>query len=367
MKKIFFAAVVCLFVTIAQAQKGNEKTVNYHLISLEDKNDIPLDYKYYVVDVYDGRQFKENIGTVQKGPFNAKVLARFEKEFDKEVKDYLVKVLPKRDGVMPISLRITDLYVSEFTGSFSETGYASVVVDVIMKEDGRDYVVAAVAARVEGNGVDVTGKHDERIKEALLKCIAKFEVMAMEEFIKLPFDANEFVAGRAAGKAPKGVYVSYVDMLKGVPLSNTNYYLKADGNKYYVVNTTTAKREDNYYAYSDGEVVYLNVSKYAKDAYYAKTDIVGGKYFIENVIYDADNAALMSAMFGLIGKLIFNDDYMLPMLMDGNSGQPFFLSNSEIKTLLSPYPELLKEYKKSDKTNSDIKAVLNKYYALQKQ
>jgi len=70
-----------------------------------------------------------------------------------------------------------------------------------------------------------------------------------KELTKIPFDPNEPIVKRQTGKARKGVYISYTDMLRNTPSG-------------------------------DGDV---------------------------------------------------------PMLLDGNSGQPFFLSNSEVKTLLEPY------------------------------
>jgi hypothetical protein len=56
-------------------------------------------------------------------------------------------------------------------------------------------------------------------------------------------------------------------------------------------------------------------------------------------------------------------DTTMPMLVDCYSGQPIFLSNADIKTMLAPYPDLLKEYKDSKKAPADIKSVMGKYYA----
>lgn len=363
MKKHIFI-VLAMFCLAAGWAQG-KKEIKYHLISLENEKDTPLEFRYYVENVYDGRQFKENIGTVQKGAFNTKMLARFEKPFEQEIKDYLVKVLPKNENTKPISLRINDLFVSELTEAVSETGFASVIADVIVNIEGQDYIVGTVAANVESSGMDVTGKHDDRIKLALQKCIARFEIMPEDEFTKVTFNANEPIVKREAGKAPKGIYVSYTDMLKGKPIDDANYYLKADGNKYYLINNVTSKKAEYYYAYSDGETVYLNVSKYATEKFYAKTEMIAGKYFIEDVVYNANNTAMMTVMFGIMGTLMSSGETHVPMLIDGDSGQPFFLSNSEVKTLLSPYPDLLKQYKKSKRTTGDVKTALIKYYALQ--
>ena len=60
-----------------------------------------------------------------------------------------------------------------------------------------------------------------------------------------------------------------------------------------MLNKTTDSEELNYYGFSDGEVFYINVSKYASGKYYAKTEIIGGKYYIENVVYNPNNAIAM--------------------------------------------------------------------------
>ena len=74
----------------------------------------------------------------------------------------------------------------------------------------------------------------------------------------------------------------------------------------------------------------------------------------------------MGAMFGLIGVAIASaaSDSSIPMLIDSYTGQPSFLSNNEMKVMLSSYPELLKEFKASDKSNGDKKDIIKKYYQI---
>ncbi|MFM2368841.1 MAG: hypothetical protein RL619_1141 [Bacteroidota bacterium] len=98
--------------------------------------------------------------------------------------------------------------------------------------------------------------------------------------------------------------------------------------------------------------------------YYTKTEMIGSKYYIENVVYNPNNAITMGAMYGLIGVAITSaiNSSSVPMLIDCYSGQPSFLSNNEIKAMLMPYPTLLKDFKNSKKGSEDIKAILKKYY-----
>ncbi|MFV8325033.1 hypothetical protein [Flavobacterium sp. ZS1P14] len=152
--------LILFFVAFTAVVFSQNKT-EYHTISLKDKNDKTSGFNFYVENVYDGRQFKENIGTVQKGGFNRKVLANFEKALTEEFFDYLAVICPKQENKPKISIRINDLYVSELTRAMSETGYATVVIDIIESKGGTDYVVGTYTASAESNGMDVTNKHDE--------------------------------------------------------------------------------------------------------------------------------------------------------------------------------------------------------------
>ena len=342
-----------------------QKNIGYHTISLKDKKDIALGFNFYVDKVYDGRQFKENIGTVQKGAFNSKVLANFQNSLTEEFSDYLNVVCPKEEAKEKIDIRITDLYVSELTRAMSETGYATLVMDVIKEIDGVSYIVGTYSAETESNGMDVTKKHDERIKKVLQDCLTQYVKTNVDTKTLIVFDELQPINLREVMTLPsKGVYLTYLDVLKDRPFSFENYELTNKRNDFYLLNKINNIEESNYYGFSDGEHFYINVSRYANHKHYSRTEIIGKKFFIENVIYNPNNTIAMGAMFGLVGVAIASatSQASVPMLIDCYSGQPIFLSNGTLKSMFAPYPELLKEYKDGKKTNEEIKALLYKYY-----
>jgi len=361
MKKFALLMLLALYSNVALSQSKTE----YYPISLNAENAVAVEVPFYIEEVYDGRQFTDNIGTVQKGIANRKVLARFEKDFLTEVKDYLLKAYPKIEGRVPISVRINDLYVSEYTAKSEETGYAAAVIDVIVKQDGVNYIAGTYGGNIENSAADVTAKHPERIRRALDKCLAKYEVTPEEDKTHIAFD-NAATEKRELGKPVKGVYVSYLDMIRNTPKDDSGFSITNKDNKYYLVNNTNSQKADSYYAFSDGETVYLNVSKYAGEKYYAKTERIADKYYIEHVAYDQYRMAALVTMYQLVGAYLAESvvsDTTMPMLVDIYSGQPFFLSNGDIKKLLAPYPDLLKQYKDSKKTPQDIKTVITAYYS----
>lgn len=341
----------------------SQTEIKYHMISLEDKNDTSIGLNFSVAKVYDGRQFKENIGTVQKGAFNKKVLANFEKPFEEEILNYLALILPSANK--KIAIRINDLYISEFTKAFSETGFATIVLDVIEQKEGTDYIVGTYSYTAEGNGMDVTNKHDYRLKEALVQIMTEYKNTSQDKKTQIVFDSNQVVANRNLVETPKkGIYLTYADVLNNKPFTE-DFNFSNKNEKFYVLDAS-GKDKSNYFGFSDGINFYINVSKYANSKFYAKTEVIGNKYFIGDVTYNPNSIVAAGAMFGLVGSLVASTvtSGSVPMLIDCYSGQPIFLSNSEIKTMLKPQPELYKEYKEGKKTNQDIKDILEKYYQI---
>jgi hypothetical protein len=359
--------LLALFFVVVSTVAFSQNKTEFHKVSLKDKKDNAVGFNSYVENVHDGRQFKENIGTVQKGGFNRKVLANFEKPLAEEFLDYLAFICPRQENKSKISIRINDLYVSELTRAMSETGYATLAIDVIESKEGVDYIVGSYTASTESNGMDVTGKHDERLKKVLQDCLTNYVKTSDADKSALVYDANQSIKRKTIIDVPlKGIYLTYIDVLNGKPIDDANFEITNKKEKFYLLNNATNSEELNYYGFSDGENFYINVSKYASSKHYAKTEIISGKYYIENVIYNSNNAIAMGAMFGLIGVAIASaaSDSSIPMLIDSYTGQPSFLSNNEMKVMLSSYPELLKEFKASDKSNGDKKDIIKKYYQI---
>ena len=157
----------------------------------------------------------------------------------------------------------------------------------------------------------------------MIKCIAKYEILRDDEKVAIPFD-NETPVQQTVPIVPaKGVYISFADVLRNTPKEDPGFSLLAESDKYYIFNGYTNTKAEDYYGYSDGETLYLNVSKYARKKYYAKTERMGNKYFMKDVAIDHENAVAMSAMFGVIGSLIITsvNDASLSMLVDCNTWQ----------------------------------------------
>lgn len=60
--------VIVILLLISSFSVFSQSEIKYHKISLEDKNDTPIGLNFSISKVYEARQFKENIGTIQKEP-----------------------------------------------------------------------------------------------------------------------------------------------------------------------------------------------------------------------------------------------------------------------------------------------------------
>ncbi len=360
MKKIVF---LFFFVVSASYSQNDSK----FLISLENSNNTQIEGDFYINKIYDGRQVKSNIGTVQRSLFNTKVLADFKKPFVEELSDFLNVCYPKVDNKKAIDIRIDELYVSEVTQSNKETGYANVVLDIIENRNGQDIIVGNFSSTVEGTGMDVTSKHGQRLIEAINNCFRFYKESNDADKINIIFDPEKKIGDVMPIDIKEGVYVNYMDLFEGKSLNLeaftvTNY----DGRKC-LLNNKTGKLENSFYGFNDGQSFYINLFRFSTLKLYAKTEIMGSNYFIDSVKTNSmDLAAITTLYGGIIGSvpLLFPDlsEIEVPLLLDRISGTPVLLTNKYLINLLSTNKELLKDYRKTGRTSADKKVFYKKYY-----
>lgn len=66
--------------------------------------------------------------------------------------------------------------------------------------------------------MDVTGKHDERLKKVLQDCLNNYMRTSYTDKTAFVFDANQSIKNKKIADVPiKGVYLTYADVLNGKP------------------------------------------------------------------------------------------------------------------------------------------------------
>ncbi|HEU4789185.1 MAG TPA: hypothetical protein VFS71_05835 [Flavobacterium sp.] len=355
---LFFSMLFC-FVSNAQ----NETR---YFISLENSANKKIESGFYIEKIYDGRQIKDNVGTVQRSVFNKKVLAVLEKPLTEELQNYLTICFPKEEGKKGLSIRVNEFYVSEHTTDNLETGYATVVFDFIEKIEGVEYIVGSFSSTISENSFDVTSGHEQRLIKAINTCFVEYKNRNKKAELKIVFDPSMKMEKDLIPIYNKGIYLNYVDVFYGSPNTLDNYTVTKYKDKYCLLNNITGKVESGFYGFNDGQNIYINLFHYSTVKVYAKTEIMGMYYFIDEVVSNVFDYSELREKFGLTVMFLFPDltEPKLPLLIDRFTGSPVFLTNSYMVNLLSPNTLLVKEYKRTQRTSEDKKRMYKKYFGL---
>ncbi|MBA0882781.1 hypothetical protein [Flavobacterium undicola] len=342
----------------------NAQNKKFHFITLNNENNKEIETDFYVDKIYDARQFNQNIGSAQKSIANLNVQINFENSLVDEFGSFLSKVYPKKDNKRSISIRINDVYLIESTSSNKETGYATVVFDVIEKIENKDFIVGSYSSTIESSGYDVTSKHAERLISAIKKCFDDYS-LANSKFSS-PIEFNPLVVigtKNVQGPIKKGIYLSYTDVLNGNSLNVDNYTITKYQEGNCLLNNHTGRVENCYYGFSDGKSFYLNASRYSTVKYYLRTEILGDNYYIDEVNYHSTDFSFLKSQ-GISALVLFPDlnANTVPLVINRFNGAPVLLTNKYMVDLLTSDKELLKEYKKTSRGVLDKKKFYKQYY-----
>ncbi|MFN3752459.1 hypothetical protein [Flavobacterium sp.] len=377
MKKITIG--FCLFfcaVSLAQEKK-------VHLISLANEKNTALESDFYIEKIYDGRQVKENIGTVYVSLFNNKVAANFEKPFTEELSSLLAILYPKTENKRAISIRINELYVTESNADTDnnykkkQTGSATVVLDIIeKKDDGLHYITGTFFSSKEDSRSDVTKKHAQLITLAIKNSFENYKNTQDTYKIAIPFVSDETInLDDTDAKIKAGIYLNYKDVFNGKLLSLEDYTITKYKEGFCLLSNATGRVENGFYGFSDGNNFYINLFQFSTVKYYLKTEILGVNYFIDEVeernldfnSFYLAYGGMVAMGGGLLPALIFSgsgssEPQKIPLLIERANGMPTFLTDKYVMNMLESNAVLLKEYKKTKRTPADKKMIYKKFY-----
>ncbi len=377
MKKSILAFYM-FFVFTASAQDDK-----VHLISLESENNIAIDSGFYIDSIYDGRQVKESIGTVYK-LFKEKVPANFKKPFIDELRSLFTVLYPKNETKKPISVRINELYITETSANTDtrrkELASATVVLDIIEKGvDGKEYILGTYFSTREDTKSDVTKLHPALIIAAIKNTFENYRNSKQVYQSPIPFDQEEPINIKNS-KITEGVYLNYKDVFNQHALSLDNYSINKYKEGFCLTNKRTGRVETAFYGFSDGQNFYINLFQFSTVRYYLKTEIMNDLYFIDEV-YESnlDFGGYYATYGGMIGgaggalamNLMYNGDNSselkkIPLILERFNGTPTFLSDKYMLRILESNKELLKEYKKTQRTPVDKKFYYKRMFGIKK-
>ncbi|RKS55127.1 hypothetical protein BC962_0084 [Gillisia mitskevichiae] len=330
-------------------------------VKLQPKEKLSVS-SFYISEVIDSRVSKNGIGVTQKGAFNKQVVANFSENFEIHLQNTFNILLPPSENKEEFTAIIHKLYISERTSTMTELGTCEVEIEFLKSEDGIQYSLGNYAAKVEGKGLDVSSKHDERILEAITQVINEVAAVAVQKKLEdLPIANTERSIRKLdfSEGLKEGLYYSFNDLVSNSPKDTIAYNAKliAETKKfehYMVYYQNAKKRIKNLYGYSDGESIYLNVFKFTQAEYFIKSKFLGRYVYFEDQ-YDNKN---VSAAFGMIGALASTK--LRGIVLDTQTGIITELTDNMIEDLLEQQPQLLQEYKGGARKIEDIRAIIKK-------
>ncbi|WP_108425625.1 hypothetical protein [Flagellimonas amoyensis] len=354
MKKTSLSIFFLGFINLLIAQK------NVHVISLLPNTTETTEHvDFYVSDIVDNRIYKDHVGIAQKGMLNKKVQAVFEQSFEEELLAYLNTVFPPEASKKPLILRINQLLISENTGAFKETGTATVNLDVLMHLDGEYNYLGSFASEAEKNSMDVTGKHDDRIRAILKECLMEFDSVENKyEAKKIVRLERPEIANILKEDPQKGYYYSFNELYNNTPVQDST--LRIESKDENLVKVKNAKgKPASYYGFFDGTDFYLNAQNYSGERHFVKAAKVNDFLLFNDVFINQDKVSGLAFAFGIIGVLASNE--RSNTLLDLNTGKFIVLTQKRIKLLLEKeYPEYYDRYTKYENNQTLVRGILER-------
>ena len=352
--RLLFTIFSLLFTKVGYCQ--TEK----HLISIDklmDKTE-SLDFKrnFYINGIWDNRLFKDNIGFVQKGLSNRKVVADFEGIFGSVLLDYLNQEYPaKINEQTSIEIVVQNFWISEATGAMSESGRADMTVVFCQRDEKGDFnALFTFQDFIESGGgiVDVTAGHPKRIRKLLNKAFIEFQksdwksLKQPELFRFQRLDSTNNILSATIKR--KGGYKTFQEFFNNMPTDTTTAFIveQIDENRVNILDPNKSSRRLKLYGYSDGENIYINSNNYSYDqSHYAKIQTLGRYSLVNDKTFSALTSSIMTSAFGLLGYLISTGmKNKVEAIIDTKTGLTMPLTYDVFKRLLVPYPQYWKSY-----------------------
>ncbi|PWK17174.1 hypothetical protein LV89_04460 [Arcicella aurantiaca] len=350
--KTLFTSLFLFFTIIGYSQ--TEK----HLIGIEkliNKTE-SLDFKrdFYVKGIWDNRLFKDNIGFVQKGLGNRKVVADFEDNISSVLLDYFSQEYPaKIDQQTPIEMVVQNFWISEATGALSETGRADMTVVFCQKNEKGDFnALFTFQDFIETGGMDVTAGHPKRIRQLLNKAFIEFQKSDWK-YLKQPelfhfqrLDSTNNILSATIKR--KGGYRTFQEFFNNTPTDTATVFIvePIDENRVNILDPNKSARRLRLYGYSDGENIYINSNNYSYDqSHYAKIHTLGRYSLVKDKTFSVLTSSIMTSAFGLLGYLASTGmKNKMEAIIDTKTGLSMPLTYDVLKSLLAPYPQYSKSY-----------------------
>lgn len=343
-----------LLITLVLPLFGQNKR---HEIRLRYQNS-PISTDFLFNEIIDKRFVIDNIGYVQKGLTNRKVLANLKGDFEETVGDFIGEMINPRDASKVLSCIIHEFNVSEVTTFSTEAGICRITIEIAKKVDSVYYSLGSFYAEIEERKLDATGSHSDRISSALFNCIAQFAQSEWEKQEGYEIDLKNYSPNCNLENIPSpGLYSSLNRLCSNQALDtfinelNPIDYNKAE--RYRYVPTKSLEREKRSVMYiSDGIDIYMHASRYSYDSYFIKAEAYGKFLYFEDHLSNVAGLAEASPVTALLTTA------KRGIILDTTNGKIAVLTNNFLRELLADNPKIYNAYLESEQKTEDKKRAI---------
>ena len=315
-------------------------------------NDRPIQANFYFDKVEDARTNKEYVGQAQKGMVNKKVPVISKLPLEDEIKLYLNTLVPPNSNKRALTMIIHQLWVSEKTTMTSEKGMMEISIEIIESDRSQEGTYGLFNHYIEQGGMDVTGKHERRIREGLQHCINQFissPRLLMTEVNKVK--ELDFKNGIPA-ELKVGFYANYASLKSNTPIDEEIPEVKVakvnDHVSRYTLKSQSDKKRFKHFAYYSGDKLLLNTFSLGLSA----THFLENKTVGQNIVFvDKYSRPGAGIAFGALGAAASTKTRA--SILNMNTGLVKEVDDQYMNELLADHPELLKEYHFSEKNVED--------------
>jgi len=264
--------VIGLFVFLSLGARGQVE-----LISLK-REPVELPKRTYnIAAVVDARDDTVRVGVIQKGMLNKKVEANLATGCRQHLADYLKYIMPPQEGLDSVVLVINELKISEKTTMSSETGTLTYRYSFLLVHEGELFDILELHDAISEKGMDVTNKHESRIRRSLLKSLTRLSAVDFTTALTKPriLDSVRSVkvyAIQTAEKPVKGIYQTLDEFCNNSPSivrefeirrksKGARVWLGTVENKPFYINESgeRVKIKEDIWGFSDGNKCYIKI------------------------------------------------------------------------------------------------------------
>ena len=329
---VFIGVLLC---TQLSGQSLGTKIIKlYHFIKS------PVDGKFYVESISDGRTFTQNIGLAHRRLDKPVVVPLIlDRNFLSEFKVASDRWRSDRDGSRHVNITVREIYLWDHITSKDESRHAKVKLEFFDLE-GKS--LGTFSATVTDRGNYKRFSHERRFEKALWECLNKFG-KSLKRPNKIIKEDEKVLASKLERKLPKfGAAGSFLDLKKKQLRHRRLNLIKVDDPGLHRFRPRDPKeRKAEYYAYLDEGILYLKATNYLNSGDYFVRVLEQGRYH-----FMIDKISTNS-----LSKDLFNEDLqekvsntIIGIIVDGETGVPSFVTDEFLSTLMEPYPDLRDKY-----------------------